>query len=614
VFFIASDLLAPPKAGVDLVIDGDGDGVYGAPGTGAGGSSIVTSRKPAGIDFVIEIQNEGGNAGAFTLSWNSLPGWIATVDGNNSPYTTGNIATKKSDWFNFHVDVPATAPPGEYVYIIDVVALRDTNEVESVEARITVQETPRVDLVIDGNGLGLFGTLWTGDGGTSLRAANAGSLYTSTLDVWNVGDLADSFYVQWDVPPGWPAGSVVISDGATDFTTPFWTPVISGGMFQGYSVEVQVPPGVAGGFYSAIINSYSSQIPNLPESVRLTTQTAAVVTGVVFEDRDQDGALSPGDPGLPGVVVREENTGQNQITNGSGGYTFLITGGTSAIVTEQNPFGFLSLSPDTVGTIPLDAGDTLRVDFADVAPLRLSPGVVLNGIAGSYVDFPHRLDASTRGQVVLGVRADSSVVTAIYLDENANGVFDGADRPLQPADLYMDPVAGDSTVSILLRAFVPDTYAPGTTFRLDVDASQLIEGTSLVTIAQATDAVVVVANPIGRITLQKQVDLGAARPGDVLTYSISFFNVGVDSVQNIVIVDPISPFVDPVPDAFGPGLDVEWQRQGSGPQYLTLDPVDGDECEYTTVDRLLTLLFSKTTPYFLEPGEQGTLTYKVLVK
>jgi uncharacterized repeat protein (TIGR01451 family) len=177
----------------------------------------------------------------------------------------------------------------------------------------------------------------------------------------------------------------------------------------------------------------------------------------------------------------------------------------------------------------------------------------------------------------------------------------------------MDPPGGKSTVNLLLRAFVPMTMPPGTTSRITIDAVQTIAATSFTTSAQAVDAFVVVQNSVGRVTLQKDVDLNAATPGQLLTYTITFFNAGLDSVQNVVIVDPVSQFVDPVGDTFGPGQDVGWQRQGGPAVYLTL-AVDADECDFDAIGRSLRLLFSKSTPYYLQPGETGTLTYRVIVK
>ena len=58
----------------------------------------------------------------------------------------------------------------------------------------------------------------------------------------------------------------------------------------------------------------------------------------------------------------------------------------------------------------------------------------------------------------------------------------------------------------------------------------------------------------------------------------------------------------------------EWRRNGSTVVYLTLDPSDGDECDYSAADRLLRLVFSRNSPYRLQPGEGGELSYRVIVK
>ncbi|MEE9269503.1 MAG: DUF11 domain-containing protein [Candidatus Krumholzibacteria bacterium] len=596
---------------VDAWIDGNGDNIYGAVGTGAGGTSSQTVVAGGGLDFILRLENEGGRADDFVVTWNTIPGLTATMQGGPQPFTSDKIPPPNFRDYTFHVDAPFGTPPGVYIYTIDVVSNRDPTVGESVTAIVTVLAPPRVDLVIDGDGLGVFGTLGSGQGGVSLHAANPGTNYTASLEVWNVGEIADSFQVTWQIPAGWPAGSVLISDGVTDYSAPFWTPLIGGGASLNYTVKVQVPVGVGAGQFSTIIDAFSSMLPNDPESVELVTQTAAVVTGTVFEDFNHDGALTAGEPGLGGVTVNELVGGLLQVTAGDGSYTFLVTGGTSVLVNEQNPSGFLSISPDSVGPVALNAGDTIQIDFADVAPLTISPGSVLTGSAGSFVDFPHLITVGTQGQVVVTVTTDSSTVTTLFLDENGNGILDGIDRPLVASDLDMDPASGKSAVSILVRVFVPITMTLGSTFNVTVDASQVISDTPLTTSAQAVD-IVVVANQV--LTLLKSVDIAAAAPGDVVTYTISFTNSGADSLQNIVISDLMSPFVDPMPDAFGPGQDVEWVRGGLPTLYLTLDPADGDEGEYDAGTRLLQVLFSKNLPFFLPPGAGGTISYKVIVR
>jgi uncharacterized repeat protein (TIGR01451 family) len=161
---------------------------------------------------------------------------------------------------------------------------------------------------------------------------------------------------------------------------------------------------------------------------------------------------------------------------------------------------------------------------------------------------------------------------------------------------------------------VPVSSPPGTTHTVRIEAVQTIAGTPLTSRAEAIDAVIVIDNTVGVVVLQKRVDNGTAVPGDVLTYTISYTNTGVDSVQNILIVDPISVYVDPLTDTFGPGMDVEWRKAGTAVVYLTLAPNDGDECDYSGSERLLRVSLSKNAPYVLEPGESGELTYRVIVK
>jgi uncharacterized repeat protein (TIGR01451 family) len=599
---------------VDAVIDGNGEDVCGQLGTGLGGSSTRATLPAATVNFSVEIQNEGSAADQYVVSWNSIPVWNASMDGNGSPYTTGFVAAGGSIFLTFSVDVPAGQTPADYQYIIDVVSLNDAMAVESIEAIVSVVPPPRVDLVIDGNGAGVFGPTGSGEGGTSVRGADAGSFYTAALEVRNVGSFPDSFYIEWEVPPGWPQTSMVINDGTLDHSAPFWTSVIPVAGQLDYIVKVQVPAAMDPNAHIALINSWSSLPPNNQESVKLITQAFAVVTGFVFDDRDHDGALSAGDIGLSGVVVREDASGLQAVTAGNGAYSILLPGSATALVIESNPSGYISLSPDSVGPIALNAGDTLRVDFADVLGLTISQGSVLNGLAGGYVDFPHVIVAGTEGHVDLMAVADSGVVTMFFFDENANGIFDGADRLLEGADGDLDPSTGNDQLYIIFRVFVPADAVVGATLHFGIVATQSITGTVVESQVSANDAVVVVGSANGLLALQKEVDKPTALPGEVITYTIHVFNAGIDSVTNIVLFDPISPFVDPLPDAFGPGLDVEWQYASSPPVYLTLNAADADECEFHSAESLLQMLFSKNGPFYLLPGQRGTLSYKARVK
>lgn len=614
---VTGRVVVVPAAVVDGLIDGNGDDVFGDTGTGLGGSSSQITAAPASLNFTVELQNQGIQADEYRVTWNSIPLWGATMDGGSSPFTTSTIPAGGADLMTFNVSVPAGAMTGNHAFIIDVVSLSDSTSFESVEAVVSVLGPPRVDLVIDGDGAGVFGPLGSGQGGASLRAVGAGSSYSASLRVLNVGSFPDSFRIEWEVPVGWPAGSVTINDGSSEHTSAFWTTTIPAAQFLDFTVTVQVPAGLVTDGAATIINSWSSRPPNLPESVQLVTQTSAVVRGFVFDDRDHDLTWSPGDVGLDGVLVVVEPGGAGALTGGDGSFAISIPGGATVTVVEHNPSGYVSLSPDTLGPFVANAGDTVTAYYADVPPLRISAGTLRNGLAGGYIDFPHTLEAGTAGQVVLVASNDVGAVTMYLLDENGNGVFDGADRTLVASDTDMDPAAGGGVVSVLLRVFVPVSLQPGLTFHVETTATQTVSGTPVVLSAAATDAVVVVGSAVGVMSLSKAADKSGAVPGEVITYTIRFFNAGVDSIQNVVLFDPISQYVDPLPDGFGPGLDVEWRPSGSPPAppaYLTFDLADGDECEYSPSERLLRIVLSRNTPFFLAPGESGAFVYRVRVR
>jgi len=601
-----------PPAIVDGIIDGNGLGIFGAPGTGAGGSSLQTTAAPSVLNFTVELRNDGPTADSYQVSWNTIPLWTATLDGAASPFTTASIISGGSRVYTFTVTAPAGAAVGSYGYVVDVVSTSNPSSVESMTASVDILGPPRADLIVDGNGAGVFGVLNSGQGGTSVRSSAPGGTYNSVLRVQNAGSFPDSFRVQWNLPAGWPPASISVDDGSVVHTAPFWTVVLAGGAFVDLDVIVQVPAGITGS-HTAIFNSWSSRPPNSPESASLITTTNAVIRGYVFDDADHDGTRGAGEGGLPGVSVVEVSTGLTAITQASGAYSLLVPAGTSATIVEVNPSGFISTSPDTLGPFALAAGDTITAEYGDVPPVYLSPGVVANGLAGSYVDFPHRVEAGTAGQVVLSTSNGAGATTMLYLDVDGNGIFNGTDRPLTPADLLMDPVSNPS-VAILLRVFVPAALASGVTFQVTLDAVQSISGTPLTSATSATDAVLVIGSSLGNLSLQKTSDRPDAAPGDVITYEITFLNTGSDSLQNVVLIDPVSAFVAIEPDGFGAGQDLEWIPDGGAPVYLTFNNADADECEYSPAERMLRLFLSKNSPYYVAPGGTGIMRYRVRVQ
>jgi hypothetical protein len=47
---------------------------------------------------------------------------------------------------------------------------------------------------------------------------------------------------------------------------------------------------------------------------------------------------------------------------------------------------------------------------------------------------------------------------------------------------------------------------------------------------------------------------------------------------------------------------------------LTFNDGDGDECDFSTAERLLRLVLSRNSLFYVAPGESGTFTYQVRVR
>lgn len=603
-----------PPAIVDGVIDGNGNGVFGAVGSGAGGASLQTTPAPATLNFTVEVQNQGPSDDRYLITWAVVSGWTAVFNGQASPFTTGSVPAGGSRLYPFSVTIPAGEAVASYEYIINMVSINDPSSFESIAARVDIVGPPRPDMLIDGNGLDVFGALGSGQGGTSTRTAAPSSTYTSTLRVRNAGSFADSMRVQWDQPSGWPVHSVTIGDSLVTHLTPFFSPLLDPDEYVDYVVTTIVPAGATAA-YTTIINSWSSRPPNLSESVSLITETRGLVRGMVFDDRDHDGVFGAGDVGLGGVFVMETSSGLLATTAGDGRFSMQASGD-SVTVAEQNPPGFVSLSPDTVGPFVVAAGDTVDVLFADIGDLTITPGTSQPGAAGSFAAFAHRVRAGTEGHVDLSASTtDSLAVLAWYFDANANGVLDAPDRGLLPSDGDLDPDGVNAGIlNALLRVSVPAGAIPGSTLVIAVHAEQTVTSTSVVLEANATDIVVVVDGSAGRLAVQKTSDRADAAPGQVIEYSVRLFNAGADSLANVVLVDPISSWVDLEPDAFGVGFDLEWRPPNGPPVYFTFDPSDPDECEYESATRTLRVILSKVTTSYLAPGDAGVVNYRVRVR
>ncbi len=616
-FFIDSAkgivVVAPPRI-VDATIDGVGDGVFGALGTGAGGFSSRSTIAGRTVTFMLELQNEGPDPESYTVSWNGFVGWTATLEGSPSPYATGIVAPGTSEFYTFEVMIPLTAPVGDYDFVMDIVSAIDASNVESVTARVHINDFPSVDLVIDGDGAFDTAPAGSGEGGRAMLFGAPGTITTAVLEVHNRGGFPDSFEITWSEPAGWPAGSVLISDGVTDYNSPFMTAEIGPGSSLSFAVIVAIPADA--GLRSSFVVDGSPLSSDFDDSVLLEIATGAFIAGTVFNDTDHDGSLDTGEQGWGGVRITLSDSGGwiTVLTDGTGAFYFEVPSGTAREIVEHNPSGFISLSPDTVSIGGVATGDTVRVDFADVRGPILAPNNDVSAPAGGFADCSHTITVGTSGQATINVVLPPGWVEVMYRDNNEDGMLDGGDTRLTSADLYLDPdVPGSDRIFMIMRVFVPGDVPVGTVENLTVTIQQEISGTPISAQMQVIDRVLILASASGVLQLVKDVDLDQAHPGDVITYTISFTNTGVEDVREIEIIDPLSDAVDFEMDAFGPGQDVAWVRDGST-VYLTADPGDADEAMLEAPDRRLRVILSRQNPYVLPSGAAGCVIYRVRVK
>ncbi len=138
----------------------------------------------------------------------------------------------------------------------------------------------------------------------------------------------------------------------------------------------------------------------------------ASVHGIVFEDINGDGIQNATEPGIPGVVIRLDNS-TTTTTDLNGSYTFPITTVSIHVFTEENPTGYFSTTPDEVHlrTLP---GRAYLVHFGDApsaSEFAVIYGTVFNDIDGDGIWARDELGISG---VVITLDGQLTVTTDLY--------------------------------------------------------------------------------------------------------------------------------------------------------------------------------------------------------
>ena len=231
----------------------------------------------------------------------------------------------------------------------DLVGYRSTNAIGRPSSLVTRLDANR--LRIDSP---VAGTEYYGDFGD----VQASDVVTITGRVWN-DDGADGVYDDVGL-----AGAVVgITDGMTQTTGADGWFVLYAQPSDAIVLSEANPPGYAS--TEAIPGDNALKIDNdtllisLPEAGSTSelnlfgdapVGATAVITGVVYDDADENGVFGPGEVGLPGVTVTLEIFGGRTVvvqTNATGGYQFAVAPGQHVRITSAGPGG--AYAPTTLG-------------------------------------------------------------------------------------------------------------------------------------------------------------------------------------------------------------------------------------------------------------------------
>ena len=626
----------------DLVIDGDGAGVVDP--DGGGGSSSGSAFPGAAVDYTIELVNAGAIQDDFTISFSADAGISAVIiDGgtiHTGSFSTGPVAPGDSRTYTLRVTAGAATLGGDYLSHVYAASSGDPLGVDGVTATTAVL-APKLDLVINGSGDGVYDPTGSGQGGTSTLSGLRGTTVYFPLAVQNEGGVDDAFRFTWTRPSG--GWSAVINDGTTDHALPWTSPVFVAGEERDYVLAIFVPNNAAFDTWTSILDAVSVNDSRIAESVTPVIMVNDKIGVDVIIDGNGDDVYGANGTGLGGFsstmadpgdtvsfAILIENEGGGNVFDfewtSPAGWTVLLDGQASPITGGSEGTYTLQV------IIPLTSpGGTFDIIFDG---MKANKRYYVDSVTGRVFVTPQRLiDAviDGDGDDVIGspglgdggfsIRGTLAGLTAVFSVELQNqGPFDESytvswsgpagwtetfGGAAQPYTTGVIPAGGSAVYSF--EAAVPAAEAPGDfDYIIDVVSNDDPLNTESVT-ARVT------VYPPPTVALVKTVDLAAARPGDIVTYTITYFNPGTEDVVEIEIVDPISADVDLVLDAFGAGNDISWTT-GAGTVYLTADPADADEALFNSGTGVLQVIFSRQVPYTLSAGETGVLEYQVRIR
>jgi len=232
------------------------------------------------------------------------------------------------------------------------------------------------------------------------------------------------------------------------------------------------------------------------------------------------------------------------------------------------------------------------------------PNGAQTAMPGTVVFYAHTFTAGLAGNVAFTTSAVSSPSTPtwtqiVYRDTNCNATLD-AGEGTTPLTGAVAVNAGD-VICIIVKDSVPVTVPYNATNAITVTAtfngSQALTRTDLTTVGSVAGAGLTLSKTVRNVTQGGvATTAGSALPGDVIEYTLTYFNTSSGTVSAIVVTDATPSFTQFVSAACG-----------SVPANLT-------GCSVTTAPAVNgTGSVVWTLPGTLLPNGTGSVTYQVRV-
>ncbi len=379
-------------------------------------------------------------------------------------------------------------------------------------------------------------------------------------------------------------------------------------------------------YISTTPNLRTVTVNNLPAIQDFGDFEGSKITGTVFNDDGassgtaNDGIQNGGEVGISTQLVQAFDGNDvliEQTTSAAdGSYALFVpksvvgTGGTVKIV-ETNGSVYLSTGGDagtTAGTYTIATDATVftntvgieyqDVDFADVAVSILLTDGSQTTQPGAVATFTHLFTAKTAGTVTFTTSSvntpNINYPTVLSNDLNCDGDADSGEPILTP--LTTLNVTSGQDICLVLRVTVPNGVNDGATSTTTVTATFDYSNspTNIQQVLTRTD-IISVSTADGGFVIVKAVDKAQALPGDTLMYSITYENLGDEPISQVEVIDEVPVFTT-------------YQSSQCG----TL-PAGFTNCSITTPTIGTRGTIKWTFTGVLQPGETGTVSYKVLI-